>query len=251
MKQIDYLLSDPYITPQGVESQYTEKIWRLPETRWCFTPPVKDIPVSVLPANTNGHITFGCFNNLTKINDSVLMLWSQVLHSTPDSCLFIKNEQLRSAAVREQTLERFKHQGIATSRLILEGPSPRADYLAAYNRVDLMLDTFPFPGGTTSVEALWMGLPVLTLAGDRLLERQGVGILINAGLQEWIASDCDDYVRRALLYSSDLRKLNALRQGLRQKVLASPLFDAARFARHIEAALWGMYNTTNALRYEV
>jgi predicted O-linked N-acetylglucosamine transferase (SPINDLY family) len=123
----------------------------------------------------------------------------------------------------------------------LEGASPRAQYLAAYNRVDIALDPFPFTGGTTSAEGLWMGVPVLTLAGDRFVSRQGSGLLINAGLPDWIAADADGYVGRAVSHVGDLRHLAALRRELRQKVLTSPLFDATRFARHFEAALRGMW----------
>ena len=127
-------------------------------------------------------------------------------------------------------------------RLLLEGPSSRADYFAAYNRVDIALDPFPYPGGTTTVEALWMGVPVLTLAGERFLSRQGVGLLMNAGLPDWVAADADDYVARAVAHAGDLPRLAALRAGLRQQVLASPVFDAQRFAGHFESALRGMWH---------
>ena len=238
---IDYLIADPWVLPESDEIHFTEKIWRLPETRLCFTPPNVEIDVSPLPALTNGCITFGCFNNLTKINDAVVALWARVLESVPGSCLFLKAKQFKEASVRQSILERFAVRGIGAERLILEEPESRAKYLSAYHRVDIALDPFPFPGGTTSVEGLWMGVPVLTLAGERFLSRQGVGILQNAGLPEWIASDADDYLARAVSHAGDLQRLAALRNGLRQRVLASPLFDSPRFARHFEAALRGMW----------
>ena len=143
--------------------------------------------------------------------------------------------------MRQRTIKRFATHGISADRLILEGFSPRAQYLAAYRRVDIALDPFPYPGGTTSAECLWMGAPLLTLAGQRFLSRQGVGLLMNAGLPEWIAADADDYVARAALHAGDLQRLAALRDGLRPQVLASPLFDAPRFARHFETALRGIW----------
>ena len=170
-----------------------------------------------------------------------MALWAQILNQVPGSCLFLKTRQLSESSVKQGIAERFSVHGIAANRLVLEGPSSRADYLAAHQRIDIALDPFPYPGGTTTVEALWMGVPVLTLAGERFLSRQGVGLLMNAGLPEWIATDPDDYVNRAVAHASDLPGLAALRAGLRQQVLASPIFDARRFAEHFEAALRGMW----------
>jgi protein O-GlcNAc transferase len=125
--------------------------------------------------------------------------------------------------------------------LIVDGAAPRAAYLAAYQRVDIALDPFPYPGGATSVEALWMGVPVLTMTGESFVSRQGVGLMMNAGLPEWVAIDGEDYVARAVSHAGDLQRLAAWRSGLRQQVLASPIFDASRFAGHFEAALRGMW----------
>jgi len=238
---IDYLIADPWTAPEAEEAHFTEKIWRLPETYLCFTPPDGDIQVSALPAISNGYITFGCFNNLTKMNDAVVALWARVLQAVPESLLFLKTIQLGEAAVRQSVANRFAAHGIDAGRLILEGAAPRAELMAAYRRVDIALDPFPYPGGTTSIEGLWMGVPVLTLAGERFLSHIGESILKNAGLPEWIAADADDYVARAVSFANDLQRLAALRSGLRQQVLASPLFDAPRFARHFEAALRGMW----------
>ena len=240
--QIDYLLADPHTLPASEECHFTETIWRLPETRLCFTPPALDIPVGPLPALNNGCITFGCFNHLAKMNDAVVALWSRILLAVPGSRLFLKTRQLADAGVRDATLARFAAHGIDAARLTLEGPTPRADYLAAYQRVDLALDPFPYPGGTTSVEGLWMGVPMVSLALQRFLSRQGVGILMNAGLPDWIATDSEDYVARAIAHANDIPRLAALRCGLRQTVLASPLFDAPRFAGHFEAALRAMWS---------
>ncbi len=240
---IDYFVADPWTLPPDQEAFFTEKVWRLPETRLCFTPPNAKVDVNALPALSNGYITFGCFNNLSKMNDAVVQLWARVLNAVPASRLFLKYQQLAEASVRQSTRERFAVHGIAAERLIFEDYVPRANYLAAYHRVDIALDPFPFPGGTTTVEALWMGIPVLTLSGERFLARQGVGLLMNAGLPDWIASDHDDYVARAVAHASDLQGLAALRAKLRQQVLASPIYDAPHFAEHFEAALRGMWLT--------
>jgi len=165
-----------------------------------------------------------------------------VLHAVHDSRLFLKANQLGEGIVRQSVVDRFAAHGIEQSRLILEGPAPRAEYLAAYWKVDIALDPFPFTGGTTSAESLWMGVPVLTLAGVRLVSRQGVGLLMNAGLPDWVATNADDYVLRAAGYAGDLAGLAALRGRLRQQVTASPIFDASRFALQLENAIKSMWS---------
>ena len=239
---IDYFIADSWTLPPDQEADFSEKIWRLPETRLCFTPPRANVAVGPLPALANGYVTFGCFNNLSKMNDTVVALWAQVLNAVPNSRLFLKYQQLGEESVRQHTRERFAVHGIKPERLIFENYAPRSNYLAAYQRVDIGLDPFPFPGGTTTAEALWMGVPVLTLTGERFLSRQGVGLLMNAGLPEWIATDPADYLARAVSHAGDLQRLASLRRGLRQQVLDSPVFDAPRFARHFEAALRDMWS---------
>ncbi|MBN1663777.1 MAG: tetratricopeptide repeat protein [Deltaproteobacteria bacterium] len=242
MKEMDYILGDPYVAPAEEENHFTEAVWRLPESYICFTPPDVTLKEAPLPAQSSNRITFGCFNNLTKMNDAVVALWSRVLQSVPNSCLFIKAKQLNDPALCDTTQRRFAACGITSDRLMLEGYSPtRAESLAAYHRVDIALDPFPYTGTTTTVEALWMGIPVITRRGDRFLSHVGESIAHNAGLADWIAADDDDYVSKAIIHTSDLERLAALRAGLRQQVLASPLFDAMRFARHFETALWGMW----------
>jgi predicted O-linked N-acetylglucosamine transferase (SPINDLY family) len=238
---IDYLLADPVTLPESEERNFTEKIWRLPHTRLCFTPPDNKMEIGPLPALSNHAITFGCFSTLTKINDDVVALWARVLAAIPNSRLLLKAKQLDSTSARQNILARFAMHGIDATRLLMEGPCSRADYLAAYQRVDIMLDTFPFPGGTTTAEALWMGVPVLTLNGERFLARQGAGLLANAGLSEWVATSAENYVSRAQAHATDLQALASLRKGLRQQVLASPIFDATNFARQLEEALRGMW----------
>ncbi|HEV3104170.1 MAG TPA: tetratricopeptide repeat protein [Trinickia sp.] len=242
MASIDYVLGDPHVLPAGTESQFVERLWRLPDSYLCFTPPAEDVAVGTSPALAQGHVTFGCFNHLMKMNANVVDVWARVLRAVPGSRLFLKAKQLDDAFAREATLARFAAQGIAATRLILEGRSPRAEYFAAYNRVDIALSPFPYPGGTTSVEGLWMGVPVLCLRGDRFLSNICSSMLHSAGLAEWIATSEDDYVAKAVAFAGDAAGLAALRGSLRARLLASPLCDAARFARNLESAFEGMWH---------
>jgi len=239
--EMDYLIADPVTLLESQERYFTERIWRLPETRLCFSRPDIEIDVSPLPALTNGFVTFGCFNNLAKMNDDVVALWSRILKEVAGSRLFLKSKQLSDEAVREQTVARFAAHGITPEKLILEGAESRAKYFEAYHHVDISLDPFPYPGGTTTVESLWMGVPVLNLSGNSFLFRQGTGFLSNAGLPDWIACTPDEYVASAVVHASNLSGLAELRQGLRQQVESSPIMDGKRFALHFGRAAEDMW----------
>jgi len=241
LSEMDYYIADRYAVPESQDAQFVEKVWCLPESMICFTPPEFDIPASQTPAMANGYVTFGSFNNLTKMNDAVVALWADVLHNVPGSKILLNTRQLNDAAIRETTWRRFAAHGIGRERVMLEYITPRASSIAAYSRVDIALDPFPYNGGTTTAEALWMGVPVLTLAGDRLVGRMGVSQLSNVGLQDWIAEDAAEYVAKAK-YFAEISALTKLRAGLRQRVLESPLFDAPRFAAHFEQALRSMWS---------
>ncbi len=242
LAEMDYVLGDPHAIPVEFEHHFTETVWRMPESYVCLTVPASLVNVVPPPALSSGYVTFGSFNNLTKMTDAVVAVWARVLKSVPRSRLLLKTVQLNDPAVCENTRRRFAACGIAPERLLLGGIlDSRDEHLAAYNKVDIALDTFPYPGVTTSAEALWMGVPVLSLQGDRFLSGTAGSIARNAGLPDWIAADVDDYVAKAVAFASDLDCLASLRAGLRQQVLASPLFDAPRFARHFEDALWGMW----------
>jgi predicted O-linked N-acetylglucosamine transferase (SPINDLY family) len=238
---IDYLLGDPHVLPPGEQAYYTERLRRLPDSYLCFTPPTERVHIGPSPLATQGHVTFGCFNHLMKMNDSVVDVWARIVHAVPGSRLFLKAKQLDDVPTRETTLARFAARGIDASRLILEGRSPRADYLAAYNRIDIALSPFPYPGGTTSVEGLWMGVPVVCRQGDRFLSNICTSMLHSAGLPEWIAKDNEEYVAKAVAFAADAPRLAALRTSLRESLLASPLCDAARYARNLESAFESMW----------
>ena len=238
---IDYLIADPHGVPDGEEGYFTEEVWKLPETRLCFAPPDLAPDVVAPPCLEAGYVTFGCFNKLTKMTDAVVALWARVLQAVPDSRLLLKASMLKSKSRHREVIDRFAAHGIAAERLILQGPSPRDEYLAAYGQIDIALDPFPFTGGTTTVETLWMGVPVLTLAGDRLLSRQSAGILKNVGLPEWIANSQGDYLDKAVSAAGNADALAELRSGLRQRLSESPLCDATRFAAQFDSALRGMW----------
>jgi predicted O-linked N-acetylglucosamine transferase (SPINDLY family) len=238
---MDYIIGDPHVAPSNESHHFTETVWLLPETYLCFTPPPAAVEVSSLPAQSSGCLTFGCFNNLSKINHRVMAVWTRVINAVPGSRLMLKARQFEDAATRRDIRAQFAAQGLAEDGLLIERPSSRADYLRAYHRIDIALDPFPYPGGTTSVEALWMGVPVLTKMGNCFLSHAGETFASNAGLPDWIATDDDDYVTKAVRFASDLGHLADLRARLRAQVLASPLFDAPRFARNFETAMWGMW----------
>ncbi|WP_242538434.1 O-linked N-acetylglucosamine transferase, SPINDLY family protein [Trinickia acidisoli] len=243
---MDYLLGDPHVLPPEAQQHYTERLLRLPDSYLCFTPPAERIDVGPPPQAAQGYVTFGCFNHLMKMNEGVVDVWARILHAVPRSRLFLKARQLDDAPTRDRTLARFAARGIDASRLILEGQSPRADYFAAYNRIDIALSPFPYPGGTTSVEGLWMGVPALCRRGDRFLSNICTSMLHSAGLAEWIAQDNEAYVAKAVAFAADVSRLAALRKTLRASLLASPLCDAARYARHLEAALEAMWRDGTA-----
>lgn len=241
--EVDYFLADEASVPEAHRGHFTESVWYLPDTRLCFTPPDTELDAAPLPASRSGAVTFGSFQNLAKLNDRTLALWGRVMQSVPGSRLRIQSLQLASPAVQSQLGERLASFGIPRERVSLHGPSGRAEYLAAYAEVDIVLDTQPFPGGTTTCEALWMGVPTLTIAGDRLISRQGASLMQAAGLPDWIAEDEASFVAKAAAFAAETRALAELRAGQRERVRGSPLFDAGRFAANLESALWQMWRT--------
>jgi predicted O-linked N-acetylglucosamine transferase (SPINDLY family) len=240
LPEMDYILGDPYVTPDEESDHFIEKIWQLPESYLCFTPPKVDLKVSDLPALSNGFVTFGCFNKLERMTDDVVSVRAKILHAVPGSKLFLKDKQLDHQTGRDRVLARFLGHGITAERLILEGKSPREEYLACYHRVDISLSPFPYGGGTTSAEGLWMGVPVIAKSGSYFLSHLGESIAHNSGLIDWIADDEVTYVAKAVQFSSDLKALATLRSGLREQVLQAPLFNTQRFVRHFEEAVWSM-----------
>ena len=246
IQEIDYFIGSPYLIPKIEENQFVEKVIRLPETEACFTPPNFEIPVNGLPAHNNNFITFGCFNILTKMNDSVVALWSQILSELTNSKLYLKAKLFHNQKVISHTLERFQQHDIEPDRLILQGWAPnRQKSLLAYHQVDIALDPFPFQGHTTTCEAIWMGVPVVTLKGNRFLFHAGENVNYNIGMEDWVADDQEQYISKAIDFGSDLDQLSKIRQNLRQQVLKSPIFDAPRLADHFNQMLWRIWSESS------
>jgi len=239
--EMDYLLADEVGVPEAQRKYFSETLWYLPDTRLCFTPPAIDLPVASLPALHNGFVTFGSFQNLAKVQDEVLDAWGRILGALPNARLRWQCKQLGDPAVAEKMMVRFRQHRIDPARVTMHGTMYRDAYLSAHAEVDVMLDTFPYPGGTTTCEALWMGVPTITLAGDTMLARQGASMLMAAGLPDWVTISIEDYVAKAVSLADNLPKLAALRAVLREQANRSPLFDARRFAQNFEEALWGMW----------
>jgi predicted O-linked N-acetylglucosamine transferase (SPINDLY family) len=241
LSQMDYVLGDHYVTPAEEAAHYVERLWRLPDSYLCFTPPKVRVEVGPLPALSNGHPTFGYFGKLVKVTPNVIGVWSRILRTVPGAKLMLKAHELDAEHARRTVIERFATYDVDASCLILEGGSPREAYLAAYNRVDIVLSPFPYPGGTTTAEALWMGAPVLALKGDRFVTHICESLLHAGGLPEWIAQDEHDYIDKAVGFAAQREPLAALRAGLRAQVLASPLCDARRYANNLKDAFERMW----------
>jgi protein O-GlcNAc transferase len=238
---MDYILGDNWMLPHGEEHHFVEKAWRLSRVSSCFAPPTDDIKIEQLPALRNQSITFGTLNNLAKMNDRVIACWAGILKEIPNSKLYLNRSNLLDDGLRRNVIEQYAAHGIAENRLILEATFGRVAALKSYNRIDIALDTFPYPGGTTTIEAMWMGVPVLTLRGNNFLSHLGESIMHNAGLPDWVAANERGYIDKAVDLSANLEELASLRNGLRARVLASPLFDAPLFTRDFELALRGMW----------
>jgi protein O-GlcNAc transferase len=243
LEAIDYRLTDPYLDPPGVGDEfYVEKSIRLPDTFWCYDPAALyggEIPeISPLPALKNGHVTFGSLNNFCKINDIVLDLWATVLQAIPTSRLLVL---VPPSVRRKWFLDRMALHGVASERIAFVPFRSRAEYLNTYARFDLGLDTIPYNGHTTSLDSLYMGVPVITEVGKTVVGRAGWSQLSNLNLTELAARSDDEFVRIAIDWSNDLARLSELRKTLRQRMEESPLMDAKRFAAGMEFAFRAMW----------
>jgi len=237
LAEMDWFITDRWETPDGFEPLYRERLLRLPDGYVCYSPPPYAPDVVALPALANGYVTFGCFNNLAKITPRVIATWAAILHRLPDARLILKTHQFSDAATAARLHADFAAHGVAPARVELRGASRHRAFLAEYNQVDLVLDPRPYSGGLTTCEALWMGVPTVTLPGEIFASRHSASHLSNAGLADWVVADLAGYIELALARAADLPALAVLRAGLRARVKASPLCDAPRFGRHLGAAL--------------
>lgn len=237
MVAMDYRLSDPFLDPPGAPDAYgVERVARLPETYWCYEPPADRPPVGDLPCARTGRITFGSLNNFGKVNPPLLECWARLLRLVPGARLVV----LVNGRSREPGRLLAEH-GIPLDRVELTGRCARDEFLALHRRIDIALDPFPCPGHTTTQDAAWMGVPVVTLAGAIPFHRAGVSVLANVGLTELVAASTEAYVDLAASLASDPPRLARLRRELRPRVERSALVAAGRLARHLEAAYREMW----------
>ena len=234
LSQMDVVLADPVCVPESEESLYVEKVVRLPHTRLCMSRPMVASASMSPPVLKNGFITFGCFQTLPKINDGVLSAWAQILAACPQARLRLQAQQFSDAGQIARFSDRLCAAKIDSTRVDLLGPMSRDLYFASYNDVDILLDTFPYPGGTTTAEALWMGVPTLTLALPGMLGRQGQSMLENFGLHDWVTHSEADYINQGVIWGQGgvgvCETLSHLRRDASARAAKSPLFDAPKFA---------------------
>jgi len=235
---IDYRITDPVADPPGLtEAFHSEALLRLPGGFLCYRPDGAAPEVAPAPCLTNGYVTFGSFNNLAKVTDEVLALWAAILVQLPEARLVLKAKGLGHAATRDRLQRRLAALGVATERVALRPLVTEGHPLAAYNSIDIALDSFPYTGTTTTCDALWMGVPVVTLAGDRHVARVSASLLTMIGRPDLVAGDADEYIRIAVALGRDPARLGRDRQVLRAQMRRSILCDEAAFARRFEAGL--------------
>jgi predicted O-linked N-acetylglucosamine transferase (SPINDLY family) len=236
---MDYRLTDPYLDPPGTsDADYSEESVRLPHGFWIFQPPEPSPPVTALPALCNGFVTFGYLNQLAKVSRPTLQLWRTILQALPGSRLVLQSP---CGSHRDQIHVFFDEGGIAAERIDFVVRTSRGSYLERFQELDLCLDPFPYNGHTSTFDALWMGVPVITLAGRTAVSRGGASILSNAGLTEFIARTAEQYVEIVIARATNLARLAALRAELRSRMLASPLLDGRQYATDVEAAFRWMW----------
>ena len=237
LSTIDYVVTDRFETPEGWDRWFTEKLLRMPNGYLCVRPPPYDLPVAPLPASTESVFTFGCFNNLSKMTSEVIALWSEIVKATPPSRLYLHTHELDDPATRADVRARFEKHGVSGDRLWLEGGVPHAELLSHYGRVDLALDPFPYGGGLTTCEAMWMGVPTVTWPSERFCGRHSLSHLSNVGLPMFTAESRAAYLEIASAWRKDVAGLASLRASLRQRMKDSPLVDGVRFTRDFEREL--------------
>lgn len=238
---IDYLISDRFQSPEGAEEYSVEQIVRMPNDYICFMPPDYAPEVSPLPAFENGFITFGSFNNLAKLSDATITLWTAILKRLPEARLFVKNPSFSDEGAVNLFLKKFEAQGISVNRITTEGQSTPEEMLARYACIDIHLDSLPYSGGLTTLESLWMGVPVVTLPGALFSSRHSLTHLMNVGLSCCVASSQEDYIAIACNLASDVKNLVQLRSGLRGMMADSPVCDGFGFTEHLQKAFRKMW----------
>jgi len=243
LPSIDWRITDAIVDPPGAERFYTEKLARLPDGFLCYEANGDNLPeVARPPAAASGRVTFGSFNNPQKLSRSTIAAWAAIFASLPGSRLLLKAPTLIDSGVQRHFLDLFREAGVGPERIVFRGfAASAASHLGTYAEIDVALDPFPYNGTTTSCEAMWMGVPVVTLIGDRHSGRVGLDLLTRVGLAELATPDTESYVRLAAALGRDLPRLQEIRSGLRERMRSSPLCDGVRFADSFGRALRDMW----------
>jgi predicted O-linked N-acetylglucosamine transferase (SPINDLY family) len=234
---IDYRVTDSLCDPAGMTDEFnTEKLLRIDPVFWCYQPPHNVPEVGELSAKTDGVVTFTSVNNFTKVTPEVQKLWARILAAVLNSRLILQTSALSSESTQNKVRKLFAEGGVSADRLEFRPWSDFGKYVQLLERSDMTLDPFPFNGGTTTCHSLWMGAPVVTLAGDRHASRMGLSMMNCVGLPEFVAKTADEYVEIASLMSRNLPRLAEIRAGMRDRLKASPLLDGAGYTRRLETA---------------
>ena len=245
LEYIDAVLLDQWHLHDEIDSQFIEPIISLPIGRWCYFPAIDPAPlITDPPSIENGFITFGSFNNTLKYNQEVYAVWADILLAVPKSRLILKWRTFNDPGFRQFVLDQFHSLGIDASRIELRGPSFHIDMLAQYKDIDIALDPFPFSGGVTSCEALYMGVPVITWPQNRVVSRQTYAFLSSIGHPELSSQDEQGYVQKAIELAGSPESLMQYRQALRETMLTSSLMQTSQFTQSLEAALTELLNQT-------
>lgn len=237
LSAMDYILADRHEIPVEAEPYYCERVLRMPDGYVCYEPPAGAPAVSPLPALDRGYVTFGCFNNPKKINPQVIGVWSNILRQLPTSRLMLKYNGMSDPATIRRLSNEFTREGIDPARIDFVGYSPYPEHLLDYHAIDIALDPFPFSGGVTTCESLWMAVSVITYPGETFSSRHSLSYLSTIGLTETIARDFDDYAAIAVTLAQDLPRLAALRNNLRKQMAVAPLCDGPRVAEQLSKLL--------------
>jgi predicted O-linked N-acetylglucosamine transferase (SPINDLY family) len=247
LRSIDFRMTDGQVDPPGQQAYHSEELFRIDPCFLCYMPP-HDAPAPAPPPSLHGApFTFGSCNKLGKMSPETLACWAEILRQAPQSRLLLKAASLDEPGARRRILEAFSREGVDSERIMWRGYAPsRTEHLALYGMIDCCLDTFPYAGTTTTCEALWMGVPVVTLCGDRHVSRTGMTLCRAVGLDSFVAESVDDYVHCAVSRARTPAVLQTLRAGLRDMMRASVLCDAAGFARRIERAYRSMWDMKHA-----
>jgi len=233
---IDYHITDNYVDPEGIaEAFHSEIPMRMPASYYCFDPLIERTAVNECPALKNGYITFCCFNNYAKLNRETFVLWAKILQSLPDAKLVIMNASLQDLETQQSLEKTFANLGIKSTRLEIGYISSTEKTFSTYNQIDIALDSYPYNGATTTCQALWMGVPVVTLVGETHVARAGLSILSAVSLTELIASSPEEYIDICVKLANNTQYLQKMRTEMRDKIQASPLMDGASFTRHLES----------------